>query len=116
MDDDLVRLLLIVATFSFIVSFFANETNGWVPGVSIYIAVLFMSTITTICNFGKESQFRNLYAQIQAENATVVRGQYGISTQVPFKEIVVGDILLLKQGDRVPADCLLIQEMDMQVD
>ena len=30
--------------------------------------------------------------------------------------MVVGDIVLLKQGDRVPADCLLLEEMDMHVD
>jgi Ca2+-transporting ATPase len=29
---------------------------------------------------------------------------------------VVGDIVLLQAGDRVPADCLLIEEMDMSVD
>jgi magnesium-transporting ATPase (P-type) len=79
-EDDLVRLLLIVATFSFIVSFFANQANGWVAGVSIYIAVLFMSTVTTICNYSKESQFKSLKMQIQAEEATVIRGQYGVST------------------------------------
>lgn len=95
LDDDLVRLLLLVATFSFVVSFFANEANGWVPGVSIYIAVLFMSTITTICNLGKQSQFKSLHMQIQAEQVTVVRGQYGVSTQIPVKDLVVGDIVLL---------------------
>lgn len=31
-------------------------------------------------------------------------------------DLVVGDILLLEAGDRVPADCLLIEEMDMTVD
>lgn len=29
---------------------------------------------------------------------------------------MVGDIVMLAQGDRVPADCMLIQEMDMKVD
>ena len=28
----------------------------------------------------------------------------------------MGDIVLLGQGDRVPADCLLLEEMDMRVD
>ena len=31
-------------------------------------------------------------------------------------DLVVGDIVLLQAGDRVPADCVLIQEMDMKVD
>ena len=29
---------------------------------------------------------------------------------------MVGDVVILQAGDRVPADCLLIQEMDMTVD
>lgn len=31
-------------------------------------------------------------------------------------DLCVGDVLLLEAGDRVPADCLLIEEMDMHVD
>ena len=46
----------------------------------------------------------------------VVRGQYGTSQQIMSGDLVVGDVVLLEQGNRVPADCLLIEEMDMQVD
>ena len=31
-------------------------------------------------------------------------------------ELVVGDIIMLEAGDRVPADCLLIEAIDFQVD
>lgn len=40
----------------------------------------------------------------------------GTSQTVLCREVVVGDIVLLSEGDRVPADCLLIAEMDMKVD
>jgi hypothetical protein len=53
-------MLLIVATFSFLVSLFSSQPNGWVAGASIYIAVFFMTLISTVCNFGKENQFKNL--------------------------------------------------------
>ena len=32
------------------------------------------------------------------------------------RDIVVGDVLVLEQGDRVPADCILIEEMNIVVD
>ena len=40
----------------------------------------------------------------------------GTTQTVYSRDIVVGDIVLLNEGDRVPADCMLIQEMDMKVD
>jgi uncharacterized membrane protein YesL len=44
-DDELIHLLLIAATVSFVLSLFSSETNGWVTGLSIYMAVLFMTTV-----------------------------------------------------------------------
>jgi len=46
----------------------------------------------------------------------VLRGHMGTSQTIYCKDLVVGDIVLLGEGDRVPADCILIQEMDMKVD
>jgi magnesium-transporting ATPase (P-type) len=31
-------------------------------------------------------------------------------------DLVVGDIVTIESGDIVPADCLLIEEMDIEVD
>ena len=50
------------------------------------------------------------------EKVTVLRGQSGTSQDIFVQQLVVGDIVLLAQGDRVPADCLLVEEMDMKVD
>jgi magnesium-transporting ATPase (P-type) len=45
-----------------------------------------------------------------------VRGQYATKQKVPVRELVVGDLVVLQQGDLVPADCLLIDEDDITVD
>ena len=42
-----------------------------------------------------------------AENATVIRD--GEQQTIPAKEVVVGDIVLLSMGDRVPADVRLVK-------
>lgn len=36
--------------------------------------------------------------------------------RILIRDLVVGDVIDLQQGDRVPADCLLLEEMDMRVD
>lgn len=47
------------------------------------------------------------------EQATVIRD--GVMKPVPAAEIVVGDILRLKLGDKIPADCRVIVNSGMKV-
>jgi P-type E1-E2 ATPase len=35
---------------------------------------------------------------------------------VPVRQLVVGDVVQLSQGDRVPADCIVLDEMNMEID
>ena len=47
---------------------------------------------------------------------TVFRGAYGTSISIKIRDLVVGDIVSIHQGDRVPSDCILIEEMNVTVD
>jgi len=78
-EDYFVKLLLMAATFSLFFSFFSNEPNSWVTGVSIYFASALMTTITSLCDYAKESQFRTLATEINKEKALVLRGQYAVT-------------------------------------
>jgi len=49
-----------------------------------------------------------------APTATVIR--QGQKVRIPSKEIVNGDIIVLEEGDRVPADCRLIEVRNLEVD
>lgn len=35
---------------------------------------------------------------------------------VKVKDVVVGDLIQVTAGNRVPADCILVEEMNMEVD
>ena len=107
---------MIFATISLVASFWSETPYKWLESVSIYFAVLFAAMVGSFCDYGKERQFLNLQGEIMREKITVLRGQYGTSQSVYVSDLVVGDIVLLQAGDRVPADCLLIEEMDMTVD
>ena len=101
---------------SLVASFWSEVPYKWLESVSIYFAVVFAALLASFCDYGKERQFLNLRAEIMNEKITVLRGQYGTSQSILITDLVVGDVVLLQAGDRVPADCLLIQEMDMSVD
>lgn len=47
---------------------------------------------------------------------TVFRGANGTTLSIPVRDLVVGDVVDISAGDRVPADCILIEEMNISVD
>jgi Ca2+-transporting ATPase len=49
-----------------------------------------------------------------APSALVLRA--GIETQIPAPELVPGDLILLRLGDRVPADTRVIDAVNLQLD
>ncbi len=52
--------------------------------------------------------------EMAAPKANVRRG--GLVSLLPAKEVVVGDIILLEMGDKVPADLRLIEVVNLKVD
>lgn len=117
LDEFYVVLLLILASVMLALAILnTDEKLDWVEAVSVYFAVIFAALIQTLCDWGKERQFLNLRAEIVNQKCTVYRGQYGTTQNVLASQLVVGDVIQLEAGDRVPADCILIEEMDMKVD
>jgi P-type Ca2+ transporter type 2C len=43
----------------------------------------------------------------------VIRG--GVEKEIPTKEIVPGDIILLRTGEKVPADCIILYEKELSM-
>jgi magnesium-transporting ATPase (P-type) len=46
----------------------------------------------------------------------VFRGAYGTANSILVKDLVVGDVIQLGQGDRVPADCIVLDEIHLTID
>jgi len=53
---------------------------------------------------------------VKDENITVIRGKYNATHKVSVWTLVVGDIILLEMGQRIPADCIVINSVDLKVD
>jgi Mg2+-importing ATPase len=102
----LVILLLVAMTIS---SFLGDKMD-----VLIVSTVVLMSTLL---GFWQEYRAANavaaLLAVIQAK-ATVLRDDRKID--LPMKEIVPGDVVMLSAGDTIPGDGLLIESKDLFVD
>jgi P-type E1-E2 ATPase len=54
--------------------------------------------------------------EINNQTVTVFRGAYGTANSILVKDLVVGDVIQLGQGDRVPADCIVLDEIHLTID
>lgn len=108
--------MLIAATLTLLVGLFSDKENQWVEGVSIYAAVLLILFFSSSNEHLREKQFLKNYKEIIDEECMVVRGQYGTAVEIKCVDLVVGDIIQVETGMKVPADCIIIEGTDITVD
>ncbi|KAL5582672.1 hypothetical protein UlMin_015114 [Ulmus minor] len=88
--------------------------EGWIDGLSIFIAVFLVIGVSAISNYMQNRQFDKLSKVSNNIQIEVTRD--GKRQQISIFEIVVGDVICLKIGDQVPADGLLLEGHSLQVD
>ena len=109
-NDPVIKVLLVAAVLSLIVAFIENE---YVETIGIIAAILLTTTIGFFFEYDANKKFKIL-TQVNEENLIkVIRN--GKAIEVPRKDIVVGDILLLETGDEVPADGVLKEAVSLQI-
>jgi magnesium-transporting ATPase (P-type) len=50
------------------------------------------------------------------EDVTVTRGKFGSTEQISVWDLVVGDVIMVGPGQRVPGDSLVLEASDFKVD
>src|SRR4030043_1929064 len=81
--------------------------------IVILVIVLFAAGLGFIQEYRAEGAMEAL-KRMAAPTASVLRG--GKEIEVNAHELVPGDIILLKTGDRVPADARLIEAVNLKVE
>jgi P-type E1-E2 ATPase len=59
---------------------------------------------------------QKLVATASVEKCAVYRGGDGLTQTVDISELVVGDIIKIEQGMKIPADCILLDGIDIACD
>jgi P-type Ca2+ transporter type 2C len=80
----------------------------------VLFAFVQMVLALTIYQEGKTERALESLRDLTSPRAQVVRD--GVPVRIAGIEVVVGDLLILSEGDRVPADVLLLAGNEMQVD
>jgi len=109
-EDPVVRVLLVAALFSLLISIVENE---YAETIGIIMAILLATGIGFFFEYDAGKKFDLLNAVNEETLVKVIRN--GRVQEIPRKEVVVGDIVLLETGEEVPADGALLEAISLQV-
>ncbi|XVF06531.1 hypothetical protein REPUB_Repub06bG0056800 [Reevesia pubescens] len=107
-NDTLVRILLVAVIISFVLAWYDGDEGGemeitaFVEPLVIFL-ILIGNAIVGIWQESNAEKALEALKEIQSEHANVVRDGKKVSN-LPAKELVPGDIVELRVGDKVPAD------------
>ena len=109
-EDPVVRVLLVAAVFSLIISIIENE---YAETIGIIAAILLATGIGFFFEYDANKKFDLLNAVNEETLVKVIRN--GRVQEIPRKDIVVGDIVILETGEEIPADGELLEAISLQV-
>lgn len=104
LNDPIVKILMIALGIKILLIF--NKTDLY-ETIGIALAVFLASFISVISEYGSEKAFEKLSEENNQINVKVIRNKN--KQIINIEEIVVNDILLLEQGDKIPADASIIK-------
>ena len=110
-QDPIIRILLIAALLSLCISFIHNE---YAETVGIFCAIFLATGVAFWFEMDANKKFDILNQVNDDIMIKVIRN--GNLQEVPKKDIVVGDIVLLETGEEVPADGELLEAISLQID
>jgi len=87
-----------------------KHEQGWIEGVSILVTVFLVASVTATNDYQKDKQFRALKRQSSDRKVRVIRD--GQEKAISHFELVVGDVIKVVRGDKVPADGIFIPGLE----
>ena len=110
-DDPMIKLLLAIAAIMAIMAFMGYAEFGELIGIAI--SVLLVTGISAKTEIASDNEYRKLKDSTKKEVCKVYRD--GKVIEIEVNELVVGDMVILQSGDKIPADGYLYQG-DLRVD
>ena len=101
LGDPIIKILLIALAIKVVFLF-----KDYYETIGIVIAILLASLISSISEYGSEKAFERLQEESSRIKCKVRRN--GVVSNILLEDVVVGDIILLESGDKIPADGVLI--------
>ena len=110
-QDPMIRILLIAAAVSLALAFVKQD---FIETLGIFFAIILATTVGFYFERDAARKFDVLTQLGEEQPVKVVRD--GKVVEIPRREVVVGDVVIIETGDEVPADGRLFEATDLQVD
>lgn len=110
-EDPIIRILLIAAFLSLGIAFLDNEFS---ETIGIFCAIILATGVSFWFEVDANRKFDILNQVIDETPVKTIRNGY--IKEIPIKDVVVGDIILIGTGEEVPADGELLEAISLQID
>ena len=107
----MIRILLVAALVSLALAFVKQD---FVETLGIIFAIILATTVGFYFERDAARKFDVLTQLGEEQPVKVVRD--GKVVEIPRREVVVGDVVIVETGDEVPADGRIFESTDLQVD
>ncbi|MCL2522024.1 MAG: cation-translocating P-type ATPase [Erysipelotrichales bacterium] len=107
-------VLLIAATISFIITIYNQGNISEYAEIGIILSVVILNTTLGVFQERKAEKAIEALQEMSGQTAKVRRS--GTIDQIPARELVIGDIILIEAGDSVPADIRIIHSASLKVE
>ena len=101
--DPIIKILMVALAINI---FFAIQSGNYFETVGIAVAVFLSTFVSTLSEYGSETAFLRLKEEADRLVCRVRRA--GGLCEISVSDVVVGDLVLLSAGERIPADGVLI--------
>lgn len=112
-SDFMTVLLMVAAAVSGIIAFVSRDRSDLTDTLIILSIIFLNALVGAIQQFRADKAIENL-KKLSANTCKVRRG--GKEKVIPGEELTVGDIILLEEGDVIPADCRILYENSLKCD
>ncbi len=110
--DPLTLLLLVATVISFIAWLIEHDTVIPFEAITILIVVI----LNGVLGYLQEARAEQAIAALAAMSAATARVlRSGVQLTIPARELVPGDILLIEEGDTIPADARVLESVALKV-
>lgn len=103
LGDPIIKILIVVLGIKIVLLF---KNFDWYETIGIMIAIFLASFISSISEYGSEKAFDKMQEEASKTRCKVKRNRTIV--EIAVEDVVVGDIVLLEAGDKIPADGVII--------